>query len=195
MNMKMTTTRALSILAVFVLITFSHCSSSSDPTAAASVTLTIDGTAKAAAFTTAQLLVKTTGEQERAISINATAGSDLLILNVSNWGYQNPPANGLVIKTYYSLFDDAGRAKATCLQKGITSYCDSNLITYLSGTTYYSSGFYTGTPYETIIKVTANDPAKKTISGEYDTKVQTTSGTVLTLKGKFTNVSYFVTTQ
>jgi hypothetical protein len=194
MKLKLTMNRALGVLFIFLIITFSNCSSS-DPTVAASVTLSIDGTTKAAIFTAAQLIVKTTGEQERAISINAAAGSDLLILNVSNWGYQNPPANGLLIKTYFSLFDDAGRAKATCLQKGITSYCDSNLITYLEGSTFYSSGFYTGDPYETTIKVTANDSAKKTISGEYDAKVQSTSGTVLILKGKFTNVSYLVTTQ
>ncbi|NOS91255.1 MAG: hypothetical protein HOP30_05000 [Cyclobacteriaceae bacterium] len=186
--------RALSVLSIFLIITFCNCSSN-DPAASASITLSIDGTTKSATFTAAQLIVKTTGEKERAISINAAAGSDMLILSVSSWGYQNPPTDGLLIKTYYSLFDDAGRAKATCLQKGITSYCDSNLITYLSGTNYYSSGFYTGAAYESIIKITANDPAKKTISGEYDAKVQSSTGTVLTLKGKFTNVSYFVTTQ
>jgi hypothetical protein len=194
MKLKLTVNRVLSALSIFLIITFSHCSSS-DPTVAASITLTIDGTTKGATFTAAQLLVTNTGEKERAISINAAAGSDLLILNVSNWGFQNPPVDGLLVKTYYSIFDDAGRAKATCIQKGITAYCDSNVVTYLAGSTFYSSGFYTGAPYESIIKVTANDPSKKTISGEYDSKVQSSTGTVLTLKGKFTNVSYFVTAQ
>lgn len=192
--MKMRTTHALSILAVSVLITFSHCSSS-DPTAAASVTLSIDGTTKAAIFTSSELRITTTAEKERALLINASVGSDLLILSVSNWGFQNPPTDGLLIKTYYSIADDAGRSKATCLIKGITYYCDSSLVNYVSGPNFYSSVFYKGVPYESIIKITANDATKKTISGEYDVKVQTVGGVVLTLKGKFTNVSYIVTTQ
>ncbi len=194
MKPKLTMNRALSVLSIFLIITFSHCSSS-DPTVAASITLSVDGTAKTAIFTSSELRVTTTAEKERALLINATVGSDLLILSVSNWGFQNPPTDGLLIKTYYSIADDAGRSKATCLIKGTTYYCDSNLVNYVSGTKFHSSGFYTGDPYESIIKITANDPSKKTISGEYDSKVQSSTGTVLTLKGKFTNVSYFVTAQ
>ena len=81
--------------------------------------------------------------------------------------------------------------KATCdTGSGIVKYCDSGIVTYLVGTTFYSSAFYDGPAYENIIKVTSNDAASKKISGEYDVKVQASSTEVLTLKGKFDNVSY-----
>ncbi len=171
-----------SLFAILLLAILTQCGSK-DPAPAVAITLSVDGTSKTTTFSSALLLVETTGNKGRTLGINALENSNLLILSISNWDFQKPPADGLLVKTYYNPTN----AKATCAQN---IGCDSGIVTYLVGTNLYSSLVYSGPAYESTIKVTANDATSKKISGEYDVKVQASSTEVLTLKGKFDNVSY-----
>jgi predicted small lipoprotein YifL len=176
-----------SLLAILLLSILTQCGSK-DPAPASSITLTVDGTTKSVTPTPSLLRVETTTTNKgRTLGINAAEGSNLLILSISNQGFQNPPEDGLLVKTYY----DPTSSKATCISSnGIVKYCDSGIVTYLVGTTFYSSAFYDNSLYESTIKVTSNDVVSKRISGEFDVKVQAGSNEVLTLKGKFENISY-----
>jgi hypothetical protein len=174
----------IKVASLSCLIVFSQCSK--DTVTSPSVTLTVDGVSKTATFSSSQLKVETTGYKGRSIVVNLLEGSNLILITVSNWDYQNPPADGVLVKTYY----DPTSPKSTCKTLGITALCDSGTVNYSSGLDFYSSIFYDGPAYENTVKITANDASAKRISGEFDMKVQMTSTEVKTLKGKFENVPY-----
>jgi hypothetical protein len=174
--------KSCSIISFLVL---TQCGSTT-PTPTPSITLTVDGTSKVAIITSGLLLVETTGNKGRTLGINALEMSNILILDISNWDFQKPPADGVITKTYYNVLNP----KSTCTQVSSATLCDGGLVTYLVGSEFYSSVFYDGPAYESTIKVTSNDVAAKRISGDYDVKVQSSTGSRLTLKGKFDNVTY-----
>jgi hypothetical protein len=167
---------------------------SKDSTPAPSITLTINDKSESVTFSSALLQVESTGNKGRSLVINASSGVKLLNIAISCWEYQGPPADGMVIKTYYDITSTLGLSKATCKQVGAETLCDTNLVTWVSSldssTGLYMAGIYDGPEYESIVKVTSNDAGAKRISGEFDVKVQNGSGDVLTLKGKFSNISY-----
>jgi hypothetical protein len=168
------------------IIVFSQCSKDT-PSISPSVTLTVDGVVKTATFSSSQLRVETTGNKGRSLVVNLLEGSNLILITVSNWDYQNPPADGVLVKTYY----DPTSPKSTCkVVGGSTALCDSETVNYTNGQDFYSTIFYDGPAYENTVKITSNDVGAKRISGEFDVKVQFTSTEVKTLKGKFENVSY-----
>jgi hypothetical protein len=177
-------------LTIILFASLTNCGSKDPAPTAPSITLSIDGASKSATISSSILLVETTGNKGRSLGVNALEGSNLLILSISNWDFQNPPADGILVKTYYDNSNPSPNPKSTCIQVNSTALCDNALVTYLIGTDYYSSIGYDGPAYESIIKITANDATAKKISGEYDFKVQSATGTQLTLKGKFDNVSY-----
>lgn len=185
----------MKLLKAFTFFSFvallSNCGSK-DAAPAPSVTLTINGKAENMTFTSALLKVESTGG--RAISINAASGSKLLIIAFSCWDFQNPTADGMVVKTYYDVTTTLGQSKATCKQVGIETRCDGQVMSWITGldssTGLYITGIYSGPEYEHTVKVTSNDANAKRISGEFDVKLQNGTGDVVSLKGTFSNIPY-----
>jgi hypothetical protein len=176
------------VVSLLCIIVFSQCSKDTPSTPTSpSVTLSVDGVVKTATFSSSQLRVETTGDKGRTLLVNLLEGSNLILITISNWGYQNPPADGVLVKIYY----DPTSPKSTCKSiDGITQLCDSGTVNYVSGQDFYSTIAYDGPAYENTVKITSNDVGAKKISGEFDVKVQFTSAQVKTLKGKFENVPY-----
>lgn len=174
------------------IVLLSNCGSK-DAAPAPSVTLTINGKAENMTFTSALLKVETAG-QGRAISINAASGTKLLIIAFSCLESQNPPPDGMVVKTYYDVTTSLGLSKATCKQVGNQGSCDGLVMSWItsldSSTGLYITGIYSGPEYEHTVKVTSNDANAKRISGEFDVKLQNGTGDVVALKGTFTNIPY-----
>jgi hypothetical protein len=178
--------KLFSIISFLSIIVFSQCSKDT-PSISPSVTLMVDGVTKTATFSSAQLRVETTGNKGRSLVVNLLEGSSLILITVSNWDYQNPPADGVLVKTYYNPTS----SKSTCkVVGGSTALCDSGTVNYTNGQDFYSSIIYDGPAYENTVKITSNDVGAKRISGEFDVKVQFTSTEVKSLKGKFENVPY-----
>lgn len=184
----------LKLFGFFVLsiALLTQCGGSKESAPAPSVTLTINGKAENVTFTSALLKVESTGG--RAISINASSGTKLLIIAFSCWDFQNPPADGMVVKTYYDVTTTLGQSKATCKQVGIEARCDGHVMSWIPSldpnTGLYITGAYSGPDYEHTVKVTSNDASAKRISGEFDVKLQNGAGDVVSLKGTFTNMPY-----
>ena len=184
------------ITVLLFTITLMNCGKKEDEAVAPkpSVTLTIDGTAKSVVAASAILAFETQNDHEgRSLNITSMEGNNPLSIAVSNWDFQNPPKDGIKLKTYDNLFADQGTTGAECLslESGAVMLCDGGLVTYMKDNQVYMSALYDGA-YKSFIKVTACDPSKKSISGEYDLKVMDGDSTELTLKGKFENIVYTV---
>ena len=184
------------LLLLIVVLLFNQCGSkNADSTAPASaITLSVDGVTKSISISSALLLIETTGDKGRTLNVSALSGTNSLILTISNWAYQSPPTNGLLLKSYYEIFASTGLDKATC-QKSTSSgasLCDAATATYVIGSDSYFSSLYDGPDYDSKIKITANDTNSKTISGEFDLKLQNANDLRLSVKGTFTNVTYLV---
>jgi hypothetical protein len=183
-----------------VSLAFTQCDKKDDaaPQQKASLTFSVNGTSKEASVSSGVLSFRTQhSHQVRYLQISSIVEGNHFSIAVSNWDFQNPPNDSIKVKTYNNVFAEQNIAKSECLPVGgNVSLCDRGFVTYVvdadaaNGKTYMS-GFYDG-DYNGFIKISACNPANKTVSGEYDVKVDDGDGVELTLKGKFENVIYLV---
>lgn len=177
-------------------ITLTHCG---DNEFKPSVSYTIDGENQKVVTVTATLQFETQYDHEgRSLYITAAAGtSKLLSVAISNWDYQSPPDNGILVKTYDATFDfdtNEDNDLATCLEltgdnEGVF-LCDGALVTYIGNNDIYFSAF--GNNTQASVTVTACSPSKRTISGTFTAKVQNFNEEELTITGEFKNAKYTV---
>ena len=161
-----------------------------DASPSPSISLTIDGAKQSVKFAGAQLLVEDYGDQEgRSLNITAISGSNALTITVSNWSFQNPPEDGVIVKKYEHLFTDQTLDKGQCMSEGIEAYCDGGTVTYTSDD-FYATAFYEGS-YPGFVHITKCDTKSKRISGSYDVVVSNDTDE-FTLKGEFKNIQYVV---
>jgi hypothetical protein len=195
--MEKTFRKIMSIVTILLTaVAFTHCG---DDEFKPSVSYTIDGENQRVVSVTGMLQFETQYDHEgRALYITAAAGtSKMLSIAVANWDYQNPPANGILTKTYDATYDfesESGNDLATCLEltgdnTGVF-LCDGALVTYILNNDVYFSAFDGNT--QASVTVTACSPSKRTISGTFTAKVQNFDAQELTIVGEFTNAKYTV---
>ena len=136
---------------------------------------------------------------EQAMVITASNSfSDMLTIKVANWDFQTPPENGVLEKEYDATYDaeqgESHSPHVECIEltgdNAGVFLCDYGLITLMLEGELYTSVF-TGNEDGTII-ITECNPDKKSVSGSFDAKVQTSIGKKVKVSGTFTNVKYTV---
>jgi hypothetical protein len=165
-----------------------------DDASKSSMTLKVDGQAVELSVSTATLSFETQNDHEgRALQMLGSANGKMLTIGISNWDFQNPPENGIKVKTYTAAFDEniVGEAECLSLDGGSVELCEGILITYTVGDKMYMSALYEG-EYDGFVKVTACDGSAKKASGEFDLKLDDGEGNELALEGSFENVTYIV---
>lgn len=186
------------LFSFFLLVLFASCQKESTTTTTTpTMSVEIDGTAQTATnFNNTLIKVQQNGEDGRRLDLRANIGSDMLIISVSNWDFQNPPTDGILTKVYdtnTTAYGGLGPNKS-CTTRPAGNLCDSGLGTYTIGSATWMSENMPNEPRGTIT-ITANDDANKTVSGTFDFKVVEVSNPNNTPKhftGSFSNMSYTV---
>lgn len=191
-----------SILLTLCLLTlFSACQkdSSTTPnnTIQGSMTLEIDGVTQTPTnFSTNNTLLRVQefGETGRRLDIRANVGNDMLIISASNWDFQNPPTDGILIKTYDTNTSGGIGPNQSCTQMSGITYCDGGLGTYTTGGAPMMSQTLSNEPTGSIV-ITQNNTTDKTVSGTFDFKVKDFTQPTATpthITGTFTDLPYSV---
>lgn len=175
----------------FIVTLFSGCSG--DETESASITLTLDGQSKKIKTITGVLVFTTiSGHEARGLNITGTLDNDAyFVIQVNNWDFQNPPANGLIKKKYFNITGD-GIEDADCIESQGSTLCDGAMITYVpsgGSNEFYMSAF--SDALDGFVEVTASNG--KRVSGTFDLVItEASSEESIRATGTFNNVRYVV---
>lgn len=165
---------------------------SDDEESPGSLLMTIDGEAAEMKISSATLTFRTqesNGEthQENSLEIIATAGKNKLRFQIDCWDWQNPPENGMLVKTYYYGSNIESRA---CLENN-TDFCDIAFATYTIDWAGYSDGSLVNND-ESFFEISTCDTASRLISGQFSVIVEKYEAGSIELTGTFQNVKYTV---
>lgn len=121
----------------------------------------------------------------RRLDIRGSVDGGIFVLSVSNFDFQNPPVDGIKVKTYFN-----DETKSECKDIGGTSYCDEMLGTFLKDSKTYMTFDEEGDGTITITSIDAN---KKTVSGTFSFTVETADQSeYIPFSGSFSNVCYSI---
>lgn len=126
------------------------------------------------------------GQTGRRLDIRGSfAGNKTLVLTVSNWDWQNPPLNGIVVKKYDT---QTIGPNTVCQDISGGTYCDGALGTYLFGSSYHMTISEVAEGY---IQISSCEATNKKVSGSFYFITSDLSETVFdTIEGTFTNQVY-----
>jgi len=130
------------------------------------------------------------GEVARRLDIRGEVDGGTLFVSISNWDWQNPPANGVLEKSYDTddTFDVGPNTE--CLAASNVTYCDTGLGTYLVGTNIYMTGISEEAEAGTIT-ISKNDSNNRTVSGSFEFVSSDLFMTEeFSFKGTFRNLKY-----
>jgi len=186
------------VLTLFALIFFTSCQKdpNNNNTVQGSMTIEIDSVSQTPTnFSTNNTLISVEeyGEMGRRFDIRANIGSDQLIISASNWDFQNPPAGGILTKTYDTNTSGGTGPNQYCEVRQVT-FCDGGLATYISNGTNHVSQSMSSEPTGAIT-ITQNNTVDKTISGTIDVKVIDfiqQNAQPIRITGTFTDLPYRV---
>lgn len=169
---------------LIVLMLTNACKSDENETLSpASMTVLKDGQQfEVSDFDNTLLLEQSVGREARRLDLRMTVDGGTFVLTVSNWDWQNPPKDGVVLKSYDLPWSD------DCEIIDNFEYCDGGLVSYaLPGSSIYSSGFGDTSG---VITISTNDPDRKTVSGTFDATVENINDEKIKFSGEFKNVEY-----
>lgn len=110
-----------------------------------------------------------------------------LILSVSNWDFQNPPTNGIIVKTYDT---DILGPNTVYIEEGGYTYADGALGTYMVSTSDFQM---TTSDQHGYIRISSCDPSAKKVSGDFSfITLSMSDSDTTTFSGSFSNQSYSV---
>ncbi|MCK8482154.1 hypothetical protein [Psychroserpens algicola] len=139
------------------------------------------------------LIITSQGDQgARRLDLRCDIDGGTFILSISNWEFQNPPADGVVVKSYNTNTEMG--PDTDCESINGTTYCDEALVTFLIGQEVFISEL---NDLEDIgdITITSNDASNLEVSGTFDVLLRNFNSQdeeYMTYTGTFTNVSYSV---
>ena len=185
----------LFILASAFALTF--CGDDDDKNAP-QFSFTIDGVAQEVQITSGILRSEIQHDHEgRALNITAVVKNNkTLSVAVSNWDFQNPPANGVLTGEYDATWDFENTEEenpfANCLSlEGGVTLCDGGLVSLISEGNFYTSVF--DGPTDATITISKCDASKRTVSGSFTAKIAGFDGVhQYTVTGNFENLAYIV---
>ena len=95
------------------------------------MTIEIDGVAQTTTgFNNTLISLTQNGEVGRRLDLRANIGSDMLIITVSNWDFQNPPNDGVLTKIYETNTIGNLTTNKVCTTRPTGNFCDGGLGTY-----------------------------------------------------------------
>ena len=186
-------------LLFFVLASLAIMSCQPDnnpPAPTGSMTLTLDSVSHSiTAFNNTLYKEVQFGEAGRRLDIRVNVDGGTLVISVSNWDWQMPPENGILLKTYDTgdLGNDSTLVgpNTQCKSGSFADYCDAGMGTFIIGNQQFSSEFVEGIPGW--ISITNNDATNLTVSGLFEfTAVDLFTEEEKTFKGNFLNLPYTV---
>lgn len=139
------------------------------------------------------LIITSQGDQgARRLDLRCDIDGGTFILSISNWEFQNPPADGVIVKSYNTNTEMG--PDTDCESINGTTYCDEALVTFLIGQEVFISEL---NDLEDIgdITITSNDASNLEVSGTFDVLLRNFNSQdeeYMTYTGTFTNVSYSV---
>ncbi|MBR9915646.1 MAG: hypothetical protein GYB32_12610 [Algicola sp.] len=183
-------------IALFVLTMFS-CSSDDgnggSSVGAESFTVIKDGVTFEGENFNHTLIILSDGTVEgRRMDLRCDIDGGTFILSISNWDFQNPPANGVVEKTYDTNIDIGPNTQCETIEG--STYCDEALVTFLLGQEVFVSELNDNDDIGGIT-ITNNNPSNQTVSGTFDLLLRNFNSqeeTYVTYTGTFTNLNYTV---
>lgn len=114
-----------------------------------SFNVTLDGIETAVSVTGATLTVSdgqssSSGRGSNTLRIDGMIGENAISVDISNWDFQEPPDNAILVKDYYNVFTEdeleVGEKTETCMKtSGTTRVCEGTLLKYLTGDKTFSS--------------------------------------------------------
>jgi len=129
------------------------------------------------------------GYKGRRLDLRCNVDGGTFIVSVSNWDWQNPPTNGILVKAYDTDAAAISGKNTQCKEYPDATLCDAGLGSYfLSGgnNIYMTNGAADGT-----ITVTANDATNRRISGSFKfTTFDFFYEDSIRFEGTFTNLTY-----
>jgi len=141
------------------------------------------------AFNNTLLKQQSNGQDARRLDLRTNIANGTLVLSVSNWDFQNPPENGVLVKSYTTLDFGPGMS---CTNISGFDFCDGALVTYVelsSGTSYFSVGESSGG----FVDIDVCDANNKIVSGTFsDILVDFINEDTIEVSGTFSNLCYTV---
>ncbi len=193
----MKTTAYLFLLAGF--LTFASCNNDDDntdptpatpATTAGTMSFTKNGVSyTCTSFNNTLLIQSGSGVQGRRLDIRGSFDNGkILIVSVSNCDWQNPPANGVLVKLYDTRI---GGPNSACQDVGGYTYCDGALGTYMMTSSNYHMTF--SEDIEGSVTISACNTTDKKVSGSFSFITSDAAETVFdTIQGTFANQVYTV---
>jgi hypothetical protein len=127
------------------------------------------------------------------LDIRVTVDTGTIIISVINRNWQNPPKNGVLIKSYDNPTVNADGPACDTINS--IAYCDGYSVIFLPGGN-------AAAPYENItegypgfVQVSECNVSKRTVSGSFDVKmfrIFATSSDTIYLSGTFSDLCYSV---
>lgn len=197
MNNKLNSILSKSLLLAFpLLLTFCGDDESAPKS---NFSYKIDGVSQDVQTVAGQMAFSVEYDHEgRSLNLTAAKGfTQMLSIAVSNWDFQNPPAEGVLTGEYDASFDmentDTDNPLSDCLEltgeNAGVMLCDGALVTLIKNDNVWFSA-YDGAADAT---VTITKCANHTVSGTFSAKVADFDGAdEQMITGSFSNVKYSV---
>lgn len=189
----------LSFWLLLGFITFISCKkdkevspSNSNPITTATMDFKINGiNYSATSYNNTLISASQGGQSGKRLDIRGSFDSGkTLILTVSNWDWQNPPANGIVVKKYDTQLMGTN---TVCQDISGNTYCDGALGTYMFQSSFHMTVSDTIVGY---IQISSCDATNKKVSGNFSFITSDLSETLFdTIQGTFTNQVYTVSSK
>lgn len=131
------------------------------------------------------------GESGARLDLRCEIDGGNLILSVSNWDWQTPPDNGLILKKYNANLELS--TENDCMDNNNMTYCDGALVTHQMIGASKSQISTKESNFDSYIKITGNNASDKTVTGEFKAILKDFWGNDSThVEGNFTNLTYTV---
>lgn len=140
------------------------------------------------------LILTSQGDQEaRRLDLRCDFDGGTFVLSISNWEFQNPAADGVVVKSYNTNTDIG--PDTDCETINGSTYCDEALVTYLIDQDVFISELNDNDQIGTIT-ITGNNSEAKTVTGTFNVLLSDFNGgeneVYIEHTGTFNNLSYTV---
>lgn len=165
-----------------------------------SFVITVNGQQKNVSEISARLTLTNaqsqSGDGNHALRIDGLIGEDSVSIRISNWTFQEPPDNAIIVKDYYNVFLDeelaVGEETETCLRVTENNrVCEGAIVSYITDDTLYWS-FSIEDEETPIIRITHCDNQR--VSGDFNLSLENPEDfdEKLVVSGTFTNLKYSI---
>jgi hypothetical protein len=133
------------------------------------------------------------GQKGRRLDIRTNINGKTIVFSVSNWDWQNPPAEGVIEKKYSTISFSAPGSQ--CMEIDGYDFCDAGLVTYYPTGNLSQPYISMEEDYPGFVQITDCNTQTKKVSGTIDAKLVDffeVNTDTFTVTGTFTDLCYRV---